>query len=213
MKKFDRYDGLSLLLVAGMFGGAVWARGAIPGPIPTHFGLDGHPNGWSSGWFGLLALPGASLLLFAWLRLGTALLPAQWRERMEASPVSVATAAVVAVLGAVQAISFYVALHPKVAAGGPISVALGALSVGVGLLYPKLRRNPWMGVRTAWTLSSDENWARTHRFGGLTAVAGGLVAIAVGFFSPQAAIAAFMLGLAAPLVYSFVLARQLAEDR
>ena len=44
------------------------------------------------------------------------------------------------------------------------AASLGALFVMLGLVMPRVRRNPWVGVRTPWTLASDENWARTHRF-------------------------------------------------
>jgi uncharacterized membrane protein len=39
------------------------------------------------------------------------------------------------------------------------------LFFSVGALLPYIRRNWFFGIRTPWTLSSDEDWAKTHRLG------------------------------------------------
>jgi len=95
-----------------------------------------------------------------------------------------------------------------------VAVSLGLIFGGfwvvLGLVIPRIRRNPWMGVRTPWTLSSDENWARTHRMAGYAFVAAGVLAVLAVFVG--CAIAAPILIVASasvPALYSFVLARQL----
>ena len=40
------------------------------------------------------------------------------------------------------------------------------LNIWLGNLMPKMRPNWIMGVRTPWTLTSDEAWVRTHRVTG-----------------------------------------------
>jgi uncharacterized membrane protein len=44
--------------------------------------------------------------------------------------------------------------------------AIAILLFAVGLLVERARRNYFIGIRTPWTLASDEVWARTHRLGG-----------------------------------------------
>jgi len=39
------------------------------------------------------------------------------------------------------------------------------LAIGIFALLGKLPRNGWAGIRTPYTMRSDENWLRTHRFG------------------------------------------------
>ncbi|MFN8508298.1 MAG: SdpI family protein [Dehalococcoidia bacterium] len=39
------------------------------------------------------------------------------------------------------------------------------LAIGIFGLIGKLPRNGWAGIRTPYTMRSDENWQRTHRFG------------------------------------------------
>lgn len=74
MKRF--FDGVNLLLVLGMVGLAVWAWPQLPDRIPTHFGLDGHPDAWTDrslwSWF---ALPGIAVAFTALMGLFRLLLP------------------------------------------------------------------------------------------------------------------------------------------
>ena len=51
----------------------------------------------------------------------------------------------------------------------------GLLLFCLGNVMPKLRRNGWCGVRTAWTMENDENWRRSQVVGGGVMMAAGLV--------------------------------------
>lgn len=56
---------------------------------------------------------------------------------------------------------------------GAILVCLGDIIIANYL--PKCRLNGWVGIRTKWTLSSEEVWYKTHRFGGWMFAIGGIV--------------------------------------
>ena len=45
---------------------------------------------------------------------------------------------------------------------------------------PKLKKNYTIGIKVPWALNSEENWIRTHRFGGKVYVATGILCIIVG---------------------------------
>ena len=59
-------------------------------------------------------------------------------------------------------------------------ILIGTMFAIIGNLLPKFKANYMMGIRTPWTLSSEEVWYRTHRFGGKIWFAGGLLMIASG---------------------------------
>ncbi|MFH1583086.1 MAG: SdpI family protein, partial [Candidatus Falkowbacteria bacterium] len=42
----------------------------------------------------------------------------------------------------------------------------------------KIKMNWFMGIRTPWTLSSEEVWNKTHRFGGKMFILAGLLMVA-----------------------------------
>jgi uncharacterized membrane protein len=89
---------------------------------------------------------------------------------------------------------------------------IGAFYVALGLVIPRIKRNPVMGIRTPWTLTSDENWARTQRVGGYSMVLGGIVAAVFGVLGGTAggvvALAAMFVSALVPAGYSLLLARR-----
>lgn len=89
--------------------------------------------------------------------------------------------------------------------------ALGALLAVIGALLGKVKRNFWFGVRTPWTLASDEVWLRTNKLAGQLFVVGGTLVIIASFVpgvrvvSLMAVVAAIAIG---SIVYSYVIYRR-----
>ena len=186
---------------------AVFAR--LPDPMPTHFDVHGRANGWMPRALGAFVLPGIAVLTVALVRLGGKILPAGWRERMEASPVQALAVVLAAFLAAIHVVLLRAALAPMHGIGTVALTLVGALLVTFGLLLPRTRRNPVFGVRTAFALASDENWSRTQRFGGYTMVLGGAaVTVTAIAGAPSAALAAVLASALAPVLWSWILARR-----
>lgn len=76
------------------------------------------------------------------------------------------------------------------------SIMVGLLLVVLGNLMPKATRNSLFGLRTKWSMYSDEAWRRCQRFGGITAVALGLVLVVMGLtIRTQLLLCVLMVGL------------------
>jgi len=211
-RKLGPLDGLTLALLAAgfVFTAAVYPR--LPDPLPTHFGLDGRVNGWMPRQVGAWLLPAIAVLVTALARGGAWLLRGRWRARLQASPVRALAFVMAALLLTLHALVLCAALSPVPRVGSGIWVVLGIFYFVLGLLMPRLRRNPWFGVRTAWTLSSDESWARTHRVAGYSMTIGGLVAAVVGpYGSPALALATIFVSALVPALWSWAIARRDAD--
>lgn len=74
----------------------------------------------------------------------------------------------------------------KISPNAYIPIAAGLLFVGSGILIEKTRRNWFIGIRTPWTLSSDEVWDKTHRMGGKLFKIAGVIAMVGIFFQSYA---------------------------
>lgn len=67
-----------------------------------------------------------------------------------------------------------------------------------------------MGIRTPWTLQSDNVWKETHRLGGRMWMAGGILIILIAFIIPINTLKAILMaGILAiivivPVVYSYL---------
>jgi uncharacterized membrane protein len=213
MKQSSRLaDATSLALVVGTFGLTAAVYRSLPERIPTHFDLRGVPNGWMSRPLGAWLLPVLVLAVAALLRFGAVLLPSAWRMRLEKSPTAWIVVVLIGLFCAMQCVILYAALARPLTVGTWLSAILGIFWIALGLLLSRVRRNPWIGVRTPWTLSSDENWARTHRFAGFSFIVGGIVALFCTVASlPALAVAAIVLSALLPAVQSYRFARHEKE--
>ena len=94
-----------------------------------------------------------------------------------------------------------------------ILAGVGGLFVLVGNQLGKSRSMYMIGIRTPWTLASEDVWIKTHRLAGKLMVLGGMVLVAAAFLPlADAVIAALTLvvlvvAIGVPLVYSFLLWR------
>jgi uncharacterized membrane protein len=193
----------SLLVCAATVLGTAAAYPFLPDQFPTHWGLDGRPDGWSHRFLGAVAMPviqiGVAALMFA--------LPGLARRTpgiQNTRAVYDKTAlSVVLFLGYVQAVILANAMRPMDAARW-IVFGLFVLFVVLGQTIGKVGRNPWMGIRTPWTLSSDEAWERTHRFASGWMVGSGVLGAAVTAFGAPAIVWFLVLAAAVlvPLAYS-----------
>lgn len=210
--RVSKWDVVSILslVCAGMMTVAVYDR--LPDPIATHFDLHGQPNGWMPRAMGAWFAPVFGVALFLFVRFAPKILPRADKKRLPESQIALVASLTTLFLAAVHALVLYVAIVPGASLMRPIWLLLGALFIALGLVLPRVKRNAFVGIRTAWTLTSDENWARSNRIGGYSMVLGGIGAALAGILGGAAGgiVAIFFLLASAlvPAVYSLVLARR-----
>lgn len=210
--RLSKWDGVSLLALAcaSMMTIAVFDR--LPDPIPTHFDLHGTPNGWMPRAVGAWFAPVFGLAIYLFVRFAPRVLPSAEKKRLSEGQVALVASLTTLFLVAVHALILYVAVVPGASLIRPIWLLLGAFFVALGLILPRIKRNAFVGIRTAWTLTSDENWARSNRIGGYSMVLGGIGAAAAGILGGAAggvvAIAFLLVSAFVPAIYSLVLARR-----
>ena len=168
-----------LTLLPILVGVILWKD--LPASLPSHFGLDGQADGFSSKLEVVFLIPLLMLGLHFFAVVVTSLDP-------KASHVSPKMKTLVYWL--VPFISGLVQLSIYGAAFGLIgnSTRIGLVMVGivflvVGNYLPKTKQNYTVGIRLPWTLDSEENWNKTHRLAGRLWVLGGLIILVNGFLS------------------------------
>lgn len=210
IRRFTWLDAMSLVILAGTVLATVAAYDRLPDPMPSHFRFDGTVDGWMPRIIGAWIVPVVALALGGLLRVGGYSLPRASRGGLRASPVHGLTFILVAVFGGLQLFLLRAAIdsaNPRMS--DALWVLGGMALVGVGQLLPRTRRNAIVGFRTAWTLASDENWARAQRVAGYALTFGGAaMAIAGGLGHPGLAFATLLLMGLAPILWSIIAARR-----
>ncbi len=63
-------------------------------------------------------------------------------------------------------------------------LGMGLLFIIIGNLMPKLKTNPWAGIRIKWTMDDPEIWYKTHRWSGRLWMIGGTLLTAASLGLP-----------------------------
>jgi uncharacterized membrane protein len=207
---------LTILLVAAMVAAAGALGAALPASalLPIHWGLAGTPDRYAGKWLALLspaAFTAAIGLLFYFL---PALEPRGQGLKRSAGLYLWTWASVLLVFTAIEIALASPILGWNLAVGDLLMSAIGLMLVLIGNQLGKSRSMYMMGIRTPWTLASEEVWIRTNRLGGKLMIAAGLVMIAAALLPLPAesgatvAIAAIAVAAIAPIVHSWLLWRR-----
>jgi uncharacterized membrane protein len=205
-----RWLGLVFILASVVFSLAVY--GKLPDQVATHFGPTGEADGWSSRSFAAFGLPLLSFFLYSLLSALPQIMPR--RENYERFSETYWT--IITVIIAFMAVTHVVILG--ISLGWPIDVptfvllGVGAMFVIMGNLMPRVKSNWMLGIRTPWTLDSENVWRETHRLGGRTMVVAGIITMVAAFLPdairPWIAFGALLFGAMIPAVYSYILWRR-----
>jgi len=206
----------SVVVVAALVAVAVVVGSSLPAELrlPTHWGISGEPDRFSGKW--------AALLMPAGIAAGTSLLlwflpslePRLDNLERSSGLYHWSWAALLLMCAAIELIVVSVALHWGLRVEHILAGATGAMFVLIGNQLGKSRSMYLVGIRTPWTLASEEVWIRTHRLGGKLMVAGGLVMILAAFLPLPSGLLAGLFGatvaviVAIPCVYSYLLWRR-----
>ena len=197
----------SLIAGALLFSVAVYSR--LPDQVPTHWGTSGDPDRFGSRIQGAFLMPLVMVVIY---------LAMQWYPSRDPRAANIAkfrdvydtvVTATIATLAGVHVVALGSALGWPIDMRTIVLAGLGALFLLLGNLLPRVRSNFIFGIRTPWTLSSEQVWTRSHRVGGYAMVAAGLLTLASAFVggpvSLGVAIASSVIAALIPVVYSYVL--------
>ena len=191
-----------LPILAGLL---LWNR--LPERIPAHWGLGGEVDGWNGKGFAVFAMPlmmlGLQLLCF----FVTASDPKRSNIRRKFFTLVLWIIPVLSVL--TSSISYAAALGVQLPVDRIVPGFMGLMLVIIGNYMPKFQQSYTLGIKLPWTLNSEENWNRTHRFGGRIWAAGGLGVILSSLLGwSLVSLAIFLVIVLAPTIYSYVLFRK-----
>ena len=206
----------SLALIAAMLAASLVVAGRVPAGarLPIHWNIAGQADGFAGKWTSLMMAPGLAALIASLFAFLPAIEPRARNLARSPGLYLWAWAAILLVFVALELATVSAALHWGLRADHVIVVAVGAMLVVIGNQLGKSRSMYLVGIRTPWTLASEEVWIRTHRLGGKLMVLAGLAMMASPFLSLAPAVALplmlALIGLSVvlPIAYSYWLWRK-----
>lgn len=187
----------------------------LPDSVPSHFNLHGVPDGYSSKLDFMLIFGGIFIGLYLLLTF-IPLIDPFWKkiESRYGTLLLLRDFAMIFML-----FIFVISIIGAKRGSLPVQV----MNIGVGFLFiflgnwlPKLPRNFFFGIRTPWTLASDEVWRKSHIVGGWLFVAGGILLIVCALIgiSPAVSLIAILspIVLVSAIIYPLFLYRKLQKE-
>ena len=214
MKKYSPAVWIILLiaLVPAGYLALIWNN--LPETVPVHFGADIQPDRYgekSELWLVTLTMAGLSVGVYFLLnnlhridpkRKGTQT-PHTFNKLAAGLVVFIAALTIIIIESARGALEVQRFLFPL----------LGIMFAFIGNYMNHIKPNYFAGIRLPWTLSSDENWRRTHQLAGKLWFVGGIFIALISLLLPIKLLVPIFIGIIAvlvlvPVYYSYKLFKQ-----
>ena len=202
---------VALLLVLAGFGFAALTSPSLHDPVPSHWNDRGEIDDTIPKPWGVYLLPIAMVGTWLLLSLLPRISPRGFEMSTFARAWGVLSVATLAFMLFVEVLALEAARTGRPLTPTPLIAGVGVLIVVLGNLLGKVTRNFFAGIRTPWTLASEEVWLRTHRLAGKLFVLAGLVIFvaALGGLGWWFVVTAPVTAALACVVYSYVIYRRL----
>ncbi len=158
---------IAAIAIASLVGLALFS--SLPEQVASHWNLNGVADGFMEKTLFVVAFPLLMILTY----LIVSLVPSISKLKQEMHDLHVELSGVKGALVAFLAYIYLVVLISNTEFA-PLQVSTAQLLFpGISLLLyyfgkimPRLKRNHFVGIRTPWTIESDEVWHKTHLLGG-----------------------------------------------
>ena len=190
-----------------------WAD--VPDQVPMHWTAQGEIDRYSESKNGILVLPcvglGLFLLMFVFPRIDPKGNFAQFINTYWTIMNILLTFFLILFI-----LTLMISLGSKIDQRMILHTSITVLFLLLGNYFGKIRANYFVGIRTPWTLESEEVWKKTHRMAGVLWVTVSVVMLPICMLFPAVSSKLFLpyvLTLAfVPTVYSFIIHKKLAKE-
>ncbi|MBN2585149.1 SdpI family protein [Patescibacteria group bacterium] len=204
---------LSVLLIIAVIIAAIWVYPLLPAKVPSHWGINGQVDGWTSPVGHVLMFPGMMVGMYLLFLALPHIEPRRQHFIESWGFYQMIRNFMMVFLAAMYGLTSYAGItNNPIAVDKIVPIAVGVLFLFIGNYLTQVKSNFFMGIRTPWALSSEENWKKTHRLGAYTFALGGVLFLTTpwlpvpfNFYVPMVGVfgAAFL-----PILMSFVWFRQ-----
>lgn len=177
----------------------------LPEQMAIHWDSADSPDGFAPRLFAAFGLPVIMLLVILFVNFSIYADPK--RQNIERSPQMkfITRWFVVILANFAQFTTILKNMNNAIKISGIITVMIGLLIAVIGNYLPKLKYNYTVGIKLPWTLASEENWRKTHRFAGVVWIICGILLAATAFFPYKwLSISIFIVLVVVPAIYSFL---------
>lgn len=180
----------------------------LPEQMPMHWNALGKIDGYMPKNMALLFMPVLMIVMYISFRIFPDFDPKKEKYKLFAREWNIMQTALIGFFTYMHFMIIYLTLNPGVSMMPLMFIGLGTLFILMGNYMSKIRQNYFIGIKVPWTLSSEDNWNKTHRFASWCFVGAGILTLIEAYFiwyAPAVIFGSIILAAFLPIVYSFLL--------
>ncbi len=192
-----------------------WFWKQFPEQVPTHFGVDGEPDDYSSKVVGLIIFPAINIALYFLFLVLPKIDPRKKNYPLFEEKYKVFRQITHSFLSYMLVITIFYSLGYHFSISMMAIYGILVMFLIIGNMMGNIRANFFLGIRTPWTLSSEEVWTKTHRFAAKLWVALTLLTMILIAFLPKSEIVfGIYIGIitVVPVAFSYLEYKKLGKN-
>ncbi len=206
-----------IVILLASFIGNFFIYPFLPEIIPIHWSIGGTINGTGSKNF-IFLLGILPILIYMFLYLTS-----KFDARIKSGKMSLKTYSIMTMIPVLILIIInwglnISVLNPQINMKWFLTAIMASTGIGfvvLGIYLARLKQNNVFGIRIRWTLSNEQVWEKTHRFGGRGFIIIGLIVLALSFIKISASIIAMITLLITfsilIIIYSYIQYKNIAK--
>jgi uncharacterized membrane protein len=205
---------LPLLIIAAMFIAGAVLYPSMPVRFPSHWGISGAADAWSTKSFlSVFLMPLMATGIYALLVFVPFFDPKRRNLKMSLHAYNILIDAVIGMEAVVFAATTAAAFNAAFDVTKIILVSVGLLFAVVGNFMTTVKQNWTFGVRVSWTLSDEVVWRKTNRLGGYLFVGAGVLTALAAFLPATIGLIVMLSAITVMLVVTYVYSYLLYRSR
>jgi len=206
-----------VLILLSTIGLSLWAYPRLPSLVVSHWNFYGQADGWSSREFHSIFFPALLVAIYALFSIMPKFDPNSERYQEFAGTYLAMRNLILSVLFIIFIAATLSNLGYAINISVVVAETIGLMMMILGNYFRKLKRNWFIGIRTPWTLSSENVWDKTHRLGGRLFILWGLGLALAPWFSQAIGLMIIFGGILIIIswifIYSYILYKKEKEQQ
>ena len=198
---FTKKEILPIILIIFAFGFGFLIYPKLPNQIPSHWNIEGEIDNWSVKNFAVFFFPALTLVVYLLMTFISLIDPFRKNYLKFSRPYFWFRFLFVAFLISLYLYTLGAAFGAELKINYFIIPALAVFFILLGLFMPKIKRNYFVGIRTPWTIHSEETWNETHKFAGRVFIIAGIASL-IGLFFLEYSFVIFIIAIMSAVIMS-----------
>jgi len=214
-KLITKKEIIPIMILMAMVVIAVFFYKKMPEMVPSHWNFQGEIDSYMNRNLFVLLIPGISVGIYLFMTFLPFIDPLKRNVQKFANVYLWMKTIIIGFLAFLFFLITYISVSGKLffPVGLAVTLSVGIMMILLGMIMPLIKKNYFIGIRTPWTIDSEEVWDITHKRAKFAFIVGGAIMILGGIFEAVTSwfFLVAILALLWPVVDSYFVHRKIAK--